>query len=200
MKKPELIFEPDEMLRTVPKSWSQEVLLSQQSMFFLKDVCPKLNLDTTSVVAHARALQADGRDPYEVMGLRKIWCHWYVRMRRFAPYFRQHLQSHIKQVASEWNANALLSQDGVFLLSQVCRLIPFTSGQLRHQARKTPRAVCGIFLDEVHGYLVEMEVFRVWIGRLWQDGFSERPPKPERSEKPPKTKSQQSRKSTESAR
>lgn len=175
MKNPAiLIFAEDEHLCNISAQWSADELLGYPALFFLKDVCPLLGLTTPGVVVHAKALAAKGLNPYTAMGVRKLWNHWYVRMKVFAPYYRTHFQSPIRTIKRGMDANALLAQKGVFLLSQVCRCIPFSSNQLRHQARKLPVEECGIFRKQ-ETYLVQMEVFGPWLSRLWQEGFERNP-------------------------
>ncbi len=164
------IFADDEQLCEVSARWSAADLLGQPGLFFLKDICPLLGLSTPGVVAHAKTLTAKGQDPYEIMGVRKLWNHWYVRMRVFAPYYQAHLRSNIRTIRRDMDTNVLLAQKGLFLLSQVCKCIPFSAHQLRHQARKLPASECGIFRDH-ETYLVEMEIFGPWLSRLWQEGF-----------------------------
>jgi hypothetical protein len=164
------LFHHDEHFCKVNKQWSATVLLAQPAMFFLKDVCPLLEITSKIVVAHVGSLSAQGQDPYAVMGVRKIWNHWYVRMLVFAPYYQAQLRTDIRMIKRGMDANTLLVQKGNFLLSQVCRCIPFSSSQLRHQARKLTTAECGIFKRE-ETYLVRMEIFGPWISRLWQEGF-----------------------------
>lgn len=169
------LFQDDELIVKVRPPISPEALLMQAGLFFLKDICFILDLRPLGVADHARTLEASGRDPYKVMGVRKIWNHWYVRMRVFAPYYLSHLKRNIQRVKPEWDANTLLAQKGEFLLSQVCTCIPFSSNQLRHQARKTAVDVCGIYKNEDGIYLVQMETFGPWLRRLWQEGFGHHP-------------------------
>ena len=172
MKEPvEQIFEGDEMkLIEVETHWSAEDILSTEGIFFLKDIAKKLNLEPVKVKAHVRAIVARKENPWEVMGARKIWNHWMVRMTVFAPYFRKHLISRIQQVHPKWDGNTLLNQRGIFYLTDVCRLIPFTSHQLRYQAKRNPKArkEIGIWKDdELNAFVVDMAIFAPWIMNLW---------------------------------
>lgn len=167
---PFMCFQKDELLSKVNNQWSVHSLLAQPALFFLKDVCARLEISSLSVADHARSLIEQGQDAYAVMGVRKVWNHWYVRMKVFAPYYLAHLKTDIRQVQRGWDANTLLAQKGLFLLSQVCKCIPFSSGQLRHQARKLTVEQCGIYKNGVT-YLIKMEVFGPWLSRLWQEGF-----------------------------
>ncbi len=169
-----LIYD-DEQFAKVKDQWSTETLLAQPAVFFLKDICAKLEISTRCVIARASELETAGHNLYQIMGMRKVWGHWYVRMAVFAPYYRIHFQMHVQKVMSEWNANTLLAQKGLFPLSEVCKHIPFSTGQLRHQARKLNPAVCGIQKNSAGTYLVTMEIFGPWLSRLWQDGFHSTP-------------------------
>lgn len=167
-------FADDEQLTSVCAQWSASELLEQSALFFLKDICPLLGLTTPAVVAQAKALRAKGQDPYTTMGVRKLWNHWYVRMKIFAPYYQVHFRSPIRTIPRGTDANTLLAQQGLFLLSQVCKCIPFSSHQLRYQARTLPAEECGIFKQR-ETYLVQMEVFGPWLSRLWREGFASSP-------------------------
>lgn len=171
------LFHDDEHLAKIESHWSARDLLAQPAVFFLKDICPLLDLSAANVIAHAKRLHEQGLDPYTAMGVRKVWQHWYVRMKVFAPYYQAHFLTNIRKIRPGMDTNALLSQKGVFLLSQVCKCIPFTSNQLRHQARVLPVEACGIFKRE-GTYLVHMEVFGPWLCGLWQSGFDTLPEVP----------------------
>jgi hypothetical protein len=168
------LFHDDEKLCKVKGHWSVTDLLAQPALFFLKDVCYRLEITPARIVAHAKVLTAQGQDVYALMGVRKIWNHWYVRMKVFAPYYQANFKTETRMIKRGTDANTLLNQSGVYLLSQVCKCIPFTSNQLRHQARKTPVEECGISKHE-DTYLVRMEVFGPWLTRLWKEGFGSRP-------------------------
>jgi hypothetical protein len=146
-------------------------LLQQEGLFFLKDVAGVLQLTSDQVKNAHRGLHAAGRHPYRVMGVRKVWTHWLVRMSVFSAYYRAHLTPAYKAIDRDWDANRLLGQDGRFLLSDVCRLLPFEAHQLRHQAKTNPqsRRDYGVWKDPACGhYLVEMKPFAAWIAALWQ--------------------------------
>lgn len=167
----ELIFAQDEMkLIKVESHWTAESLLAQEGIFFLKDILELLELDGVKVIKHARDMEKDGQNPWEVMGMRKVWNHWAIRMTVFAPYYKEHLKSAVRNVRDHWDANMLLKQEGLFLLTDVCRLLPFTAYQIRYQAKKNPNAKeeYGIWKDdELKRYLVDMGIFSGWIKQLW---------------------------------
>ena len=176
---PELIFEPDEMkLKAVNRNWSTEELLAQEGVFFLKDFVSKIELTSAHVKKEARKIAASGRSPYQIMGARKVWNHWVVRMKVFQKYYQKHLAPAFRHVKPGWNGNQLLQQEGIFLLAEVCRLLPFNSHQLRYQAKKhdNARKALGIWKDEDLGsFVVDMEPFAKWIQVLWEGGFHEQP-------------------------
>ena len=167
----EQIFQRDEMqLVAVESHWTAEEILAIEGIFFLKDIAKALNLEPVKVKIHAKDISVRGEDPWAVMGARKVWNHWMIRMAVFAPYYRKHLISHIRKVSAEWDGNTLLRQKGLFYLTDVCRLIPFTSHQLRYQAKRheDARKQIGIWKDdELNAFVVDMAVFAPWIARLW---------------------------------
>lgn len=170
----ERIFQADEMrLLNVKPEWSEEELLDQEGIFFLKDVANKLQVHSSEFKKEARALEKMGQDPWDVMGIRKTWTHWQVRMIRFAPYYRAHRLPKIRSVEKEWDGNDLLSQTGRFYLTDVCEKIPFSTHQIRYQVRRCedPRNEYGVWKDDQYkAYLVEMEAFSKWMKRIWIHG------------------------------
>ncbi len=105
------------------------------------------------------------------MGVKKIWNHWVVRMSVFANYYRANLVSKVDRINPNWDGNYLLKQKGLFLLSEVSKLIPFTTHQLRYQAKKNPNAreEIGIWKDpDLRAFVVDMERFAPWIRSIWK--------------------------------
>lgn len=170
----EKIFNEDEMsLLNVDPEWSEETLLNQEGIFFLKDVAQKLQVSSGEFKKEARALEKKNQNPWEVMGIRKTWTHWQVRMRKFAPYYRSHRLPKIQRVDPDWDGNHLLSQKGRFYLTDVCDKIPFSTHQIRYQVRRcdNPREDYGVWKDEQYkAYLVDMEIFSDWMKRIWVKG------------------------------
>ena len=168
----ERVFEDDEMeLRSIDKRWSQQECLAQEGVFFLKDIVKVIPLDPVKVKKKARDIQANKQSPWHVMGARKVWNHWIIRMTVFAPYYRKHLVSQIKRVDPAWTGNDLLQQEGIFFLTDVCKVLPFSTHQLRYQAKRNPRgkAEFGIWKDkELNAFLVEMDRFVPYIKKLWK--------------------------------
>ena len=169
------VFAEDEMeLRGVDAHWTAEELLEQQGIFFLKDIVQLLGLDPLKVKRCAKEIHNKGENPWEVLGARKIWNHWIIRMTVFAPYFRRNLVSKVSRISPEWDGNTLLKQKGVYYLTDVCKLIPFSLHQLRYQAKRNPNSKkeFGIWKDEeLKVFLVEMERFAPWVNSLWDGNF-----------------------------
>lgn len=172
----ERIFQQDEMsLSEVNQDWTAEQLLTRQSIFYLKDIVEILALDPVKVKRKANELLKKGDNPWEIMGVRKMWTHWIVRMSIFAPYYRQHFRSKIKHIDPNWDGNTLLKQDGIFLLTAVCKLIPFSAHQLRYRAKTNPDAASeyGIWKEpEINAFVVDMGIFSKWIKELWSGDFT----------------------------
>jgi hypothetical protein len=170
------IFEEDEMtLSEVKPEWQPEILLSQKSIFYLKDILDILYLDPVKVKRKANEIKRKGESPWESMGVRKMWTHWIVRMSVFAPYYKKHLKSKVKPINPDWDGNTLLKQKGLFLLTSVCKLIPFSAHQLRYRAKTNPNASkeYGIWKeDDLNAFVVDMEIFSRWVKGLWNGEFS----------------------------
>ncbi len=172
----EKIFEEDEMILTeFDKNWSARELLTKKEIFFLKDVAKVLKIDIAKVKKKAKDLENAGHSPWQVMGCRKIWSHWMVRMKVFAPYYKRHFVPKINHVHDEWDGNTLLSQKGRYLLTEVCKKLPFTSHQIRYQANKSKNAKneYGMWKDkDLNAFVIDMEKFSPWIKRLWSGDYS----------------------------
>ena len=170
----EKIFNDDEMrLLSVKPEWTEEEMLNQEGIFFLKDVAQKLQVHSSEFKKEARNIEKSGKNPWEVMGIRKTWTHWQVRMKKFAPYYRANRLPKIQTVHKDWDGNTLLSQEGRFYLTDVCEKIPFSTHQIRYQVRRcpNPREEYGVWKDDQYkAYLVEMETFAAWMKRIWVHG------------------------------
>ena len=105
-------------LRTVDRSWTPEELVAKKGVFFLKDIIEILGLDPVKVKKHAREINRQHLNAWEVMGARKIWNHWIVRMVVFGPYYQEHLTPKADPVSREWDGNSLLNQKGLFYLTE----------------------------------------------------------------------------------
>lgn len=161
------IFEDDEMkFGKVRPEWSAEELLNQKCIFYLKDICGPLEIKAETVKKRAVEFEQNGVDIWEELGLRRLWTHWIVRMHTFKSFYQTHLQSRVRTVQPEWDLKTLLNANGVFLLTEVCRLVPITPNQMRYRARTVPEAqsTIGVWKDEdLKVYLVDMPVFGAWL-------------------------------------
>lgn len=170
----ERIFNDDEMrLLSVKPDWTEDELLDQKGIFFLKDVAQKLLVHSSEFKKEARTLERKGENSWDVMGIRKTWTHWQVRMMKFSPYYRAHRLPKIQNVEKAWDGNTLLSQIGRFYLTEVCEKIPFSTHQIRYQVRRcpNPKEEYGVWKDEQYkAYLVDMEKFSAWMKRIWVHG------------------------------
>jgi len=171
------LFESDEMKFVEVKSdWDIDFLLRQEGIFYLKDVCKILDVAPHRIHKRRLDLLQQGKDPWLVMGVRKIFFHWCVRMTVFSLYCREQIMpSRVAKIPRDWDGNDLIAEgEGIFSLNDVCRIIPMTTHQIRHQAKKlkNPKATMGVWKDPIHkSYLVDVAVFGPWVKRLWKSGF-----------------------------
>ncbi|CAM2005712.1 hypothetical protein [Acanthopleuribacter pedis] len=169
------VFECDEtQLMQVDPAWSAADLLNQNAVFYLKDLTEHLDFETNRVKKKFNALLASGSDPWQEIGIRKIWSHWMVRMKIFRDYYTHELRNTVTPVNPDWTANELLQQPGVFSLAEVCKKIPFSAHQLRYQSKRMvhPREEIGVYKDEQEkAYLVDMPVFAAWMNTIWADAL-----------------------------
>jgi len=165
------VFADDEMsLLNVDPGCSSDELLAIPGVFYMKDVARALELSPHDLKRRAKHLEQKGQSPWEVMGVRKTWSHWIVRMTKFAPYFRKFMLPALNKVQTEWDANQMLAQKGIFYLNDVCSKLPFTPHHIKYQVRRNPKAreKFGVWKDdEYKTYLVEMPKFAKWIGKVW---------------------------------
>jgi hypothetical protein len=172
----EQIFEQDEMkVLDVNPKWDAQTTLSQKGVFFLKDLTSILDFDSVMVKQEARLILKRGESPWQVMGARKLWNQWLIKMQVFAPYYRKYFVPKYRRIDKDWNGQMLLDQQkGIYLLTEVCKLVPFTTHQLRYRAKrsKNPRKEVGVFKDEeLNLFLVDLKNFVPWVKRTW-DGDS----------------------------
>ena len=172
----EQIFQEDEMaLSEVSPDWTPEELLAQKSIFYLKDIVEPLMLDPVKVKRRANEMKKKGKSAWDVMGVRKMWTHWIVRMSIFSPFYKKNFKSKIRHLDPNWDGNTLLKQEGIFLLTAVCRLIPFSAHQLRYRAKTNPNSAkeYGIWKeDKLNAFVVDMGIFSKWVKGLWNGDFS----------------------------
>ena len=173
------VFEPDEMQsRQVDPNWTPEILLKQEGIFFLKDIVEILDLNQPMLKKEIARIKKSGKDPYSITGVRKVWQHWMVRMKVFAPYYRQYLVLPFNRLPKDWDANTLLSQsEGIYLLTDICTIIPFTTYQIRYQAKKLndSKKVMGVWKDKTFKlFFVDLAYFNPWLRRIWSSGFTNR--------------------------
>ncbi len=169
---PDQIFKPDEMdLNFIDPSWSTDDLLNKVGVFSLTSVADKLGFRPIKAKMAARKCWSEGKDSWETIGCRRVLNTWIVKFPKFADYYNRKLKPNFGTPASDWNANTLLKQKGIYLLTDVCELIPFTTYQLRYQAKKTANSKdrIGIWKDRnSNRFLVEMETFSHWIKDVWR--------------------------------
>lgn len=164
-------FDPMEMsVIEVNPHWSEDELLEKDGLFLLGPVCKKLGVDIALVRKKFKDKKAEGEDTWETIGISKVLSVWFVRMDRFAPYYRNEKYFKIQKVNPAWDGNELMVQSGLYFLTDVCEKIPFTPHQFRHQVRNNPNAEkeLGVWWDEeLKHYIVRMEKFSKYIKELW---------------------------------
>ena len=166
------VFKSDELkLITVKPHWTPSELLDKEGIVYLKDIVRPLGLDPFRIITKVHEIREQEKVAYKVLGIGKLWGRWIVRMKVFSDYYRAHGSLGISHIRRDWDGNILLEQKGIFLLTEVCQLIPFTVRQLRYRAQKNPRSrgEYGIWKDnELNKFLVDMGLFSSWIIHIWQ--------------------------------
>jgi hypothetical protein len=168
----DMIFQPDEMtISEVDEAWTKEELLAQVGMFYLKDIVGILEIKSEDVKTFAETHADIAWSEY---GIRKVWNHWAVRMKLFVKTYKNHLAKPHQDIPKDWDGNTLARSDGLFLLQDVCKYIPFSSYQIRYQANKlqNARAVMGVWKHErINRYVVDMPTFRPCLKSWWQGDY-----------------------------
>ena len=164
-------FHKDELtLCTAKKYWTLRHLLRQEGMFYLKDVADLFCIGSIILKKHSKALTAEGKDPYAVMGARKILGQWMLRMSVFGPYYCKHLTP-IDTIPEKADANSVLQLKGVYQLADIVRFFPFTSYDVKTRAKKhrNPRKQIGVWKNPGgRTYLVDMKIFGPFVVKEWR--------------------------------
>lgn len=158
--------ENQQNLLNITADWSKERLLKARGLIALSDASRVLGFQPSSVKRAAKKSRAVGKET----GVFKIKNRYVVRIEQFAAFYQDHLLPRFIPVSTDWDRETLLAQDGTFRLSEVCRRLPFSAELLRAEARrlKDARGVMGVYKDPaLRTYLVEMPVFKRWIGKLY---------------------------------
>ena len=166
-----VLFEPDELtFYFVKDRASRDSLLETEGIFYLKDLAGPLRIDPGRVIRRVRQIKRKRQRVYQTMGIAKIWGHWIVRMKVFADHVRVGKFASLSKVEPHWDGNQLLAQDGIFPLTDVCRLLPFAVRQLRYHAihQANAKETMGVWKDQaLNTFVVDMPVFREWVKQIW---------------------------------
>ena len=159
------------ILTPISPRWTLSILLAQSGLFDLDQVAEFLELNPSHIKLAWDQIQRSGRDPWQEIGVRRLFGQWLVWMEAFSGFYLSHLhKNRIRSIPEDWDANRLITQRGVFYLSDVCKLIPFTNATLRYKATDPKIAkVMGVRKDQVRGtYVVDMETFGPWLADFWR--------------------------------
>ena len=167
------IWDVDEQgIKQIDESWTLEQLLTQQSIFYLKDIATPLRIDVKELMLRVNEIQESREKTYETMGLVKIWNHWIVRMKIFAPYYREWLM--VRRVPRDTEPKKVLTLNGTFLLKDVCDNLGIDILEVTSLVARRPklRLKTGVRKDRViHKWVVTMVLFRRWFKTVDLDGF-----------------------------
>ncbi|CAM2007460.1 hypothetical protein [Acanthopleuribacter pedis] len=155
-------------LQTIPPEQGMGDLLQRDGLFLLDEVLTRLPLVSFKLKRKVHEHQ----DAWQRIGVTCRDGVWLVNMRVFRQWYLGQAAVHPRFVERHWDANQLLRQKGCFFLIEVSEKIPFTSGQVRHQARKCAdsRTEIGVWKEPSLGfYMVEMTAFARWIREIWLD-------------------------------
>ena len=167
--------EEDFRFKKVESYWSEELLLGQEDCFKVKDVARLLD-DTTGtynlIQREAARLEETGVDPIGEMGFFRLGGSMWVKMSRFAPWFRKFGKKPISTIPRQMDLPTFLQQkSGLYKLKDFGDLLgdhhPLNTGFIRRQSLKLgPRASArkmGLVKDRFHGLVVVMPTFGEWF-------------------------------------
>lgn len=165
-------------LKSTGSRWSPEVLLEQSGIFYLEEVVKTLDIDSKNLEQLIEDMLAADKDIWRLMGIRKIWGHWIVRMAVFAPFYHGVLAQKIRKIPDHWDAGILLKQSGWFFLRDVCGVLSLSVYKLHSHLRKQthPRETVGVWKDpRLNAFIVDMSLFGPWVSSLDQSDRADTP-------------------------
>ena len=159
----EEIFNADElvMINLPLGQLTRERLLKQEGVWFLKDIAELLGITSTILKNECQKVSVYGENVWETVGARKIWNHWFIRMKVFAPYYRRHLHTFPHPIPKDLDPEAILALTGNYRLAQVAKRLGLSGNLLRYHAKKDP-TVSGVEKRGQH-YVVDMNTFASWL-------------------------------------
>ncbi len=169
----------DSHLENQEQRWSPEAMLRQSGIFYLEEVVKTLDIDSGKLKGLVQDWIAADKDIWRLMGIRKMWGQWIVRMSVFAPFYQRILAPRARPIPLHWDAETLLRQNGWFFLNEVCARLSYSLHKLQVHIRKLdyPRETIGLWKDpERMSPIVDMSLFGPWMTGLLQ-GERERLPK-----------------------
>lgn len=164
------IFAEDEQLLIQKPKMSKQELLETEAMFLLSEITTILGVSSTTIVNVMKQVEKKGDRPYAVMGVIRVFEVYEVRMKVFAPFYREHLEPLTRKVAKHYNANQVLELTGTYRLTAVTEHLPFRSYQIRYRVLRSsnPREETGVFKHPfLNVYLVEFPKFSHWVKQMW---------------------------------
>ncbi len=158
-------------LQVADPIWSSEELLDKKGVFYLKDVASKLPLSSPELKQLVHELEEEGKSTWKIMGIRRTWTDWIVKMQKFKSYIKKKKIVQLRSVEDGWDANEMLSKKGQFYLIDVCKKLPITTEQIRYKVRKSKDSLQEFGISrhpKNNAYVVDMETFSRWLSHCWK--------------------------------
>ena len=145
-------------------------LLRAEGLFPLEAVTARLDIDSANLKQWAWECEKEGGSPEREIGIIRTNTGWLLHMGYFREFYHNGLRHRPRPVHPDWDANRLLRQKGRFLLTDVCRKLPFTIDQIRYRIKTAsdPETEMGI-IRRRNRHLVDMEIFAKWIRGIWHE-------------------------------
>lgn len=164
------LFEPDEQHLINRPSLDKDELLSTNAMFFLSEITSILGISTTTILGIKEKITRAGDNPYSVMGIVKVFENYQIRMKVFAPFYRENLEILNASLPKQAGVNEILQLTGTYKLSEVIKHLPFSPYQVRQYINHCddPEQEMGAFKHRYFNfYFVKMPIFAKWVEKMW---------------------------------
>ena len=165
------IFEVDEhrLIKVNPK-WRKEAILRKKGVFLLKDIADILKIDSALVKKLHKHFAKLGKDPYTEIGVKKVLSNWYIRMKIFGPFFKNHIEK-VAISALSFSKEELLSKKSFFYIPEVCAILSIKTSIVMYQAITLGKAKdMGVVKNPCYfdnRYILDMRQFSLWYVKYY---------------------------------
>jgi len=160
------IFEPDEVAIEVDPAWTREELLQKEGYFKFGHIQEKLGISCIDIHSAAKRVRSRGHSVYATIGVRSFWNNWYVRMKVFAPYYRDNIEPKQQKIPEDLDSFLKDPPKKVYILSNILQALDQPASVLRHfiNIDPSPRETMGIWRNmELGKYVCYPNILIPWL-------------------------------------